>query len=81
MATNRTILVTGGLGLIGHNVVSKLEQQGHRVIITDIRTNYGISPQGELDYLILDLPPGTGDVQLRRVRRNRGIGCFTRRVG
>jgi len=54
MATNRTILVTGGLGLIGHNVVSKLEQQGHRVIITDIRTNYGMIPRGELDYLITE---------------------------
>lgn len=52
MATDRTILVTGGLGLIGHNVVSKLEQQGHRVIITDTQTDYGIIPQDELDYLI-----------------------------
>lgn len=45
------ILVTGGLGLIGHNVVSRLEAQGHTVIITDIKTNYGIIPQSELDYL------------------------------
>ena len=51
MATNRTILVTGGLGLIGHNVVAQLEQQGHRVIITDTKTNYGIIPKDELDYL------------------------------
>jgi nucleoside-diphosphate-sugar epimerase len=48
----RTILVTGGLGFIGHNVVKKLEAQGHNVIITDIRTTYGIVPQVELDYLI-----------------------------
>ena len=48
----RTILVTGGLGFIGHNVVKKLEAQGHNVVITDIRTTYGIVPQAELDYLI-----------------------------
>lgn len=31
------ILVTGGLGLIGHNVVQKLERDGHDVVITDTR--------------------------------------------
>jgi UDP-glucose 4-epimerase len=46
------ILVTGGLGLIGHNVVSRLECQNHEISITDIRTNYGLVPQAELDYLI-----------------------------
>jgi nucleoside-diphosphate-sugar epimerase len=46
------ILVTGGLGLIGHNVVSKLEELGHEVVITDTRTNYGIIPQAEIDYLM-----------------------------
>jgi UDP-glucose 4-epimerase len=46
------VLVTGGLGLIGHNVVKKLEQQGHDVVITDTKTNYGIIPQAEIDYLI-----------------------------
>lgn len=46
------ILVTGGLGLIGHNIIKKLECQGHDVIITDIKTNYGIIPQTEIDYLI-----------------------------
>lgn len=48
----RTILVTGGLGLIGHNVVARLERQGHNVIVTDNRTNYGIIPQPEIDYLM-----------------------------
>jgi nucleoside-diphosphate-sugar epimerase len=48
------ILITGGLGLIGHNVVARLEQQGHRVIITDIKTNYGMIPQEELDYLLTE---------------------------
>ena len=46
------VLITGGLGLIGHNVVSKLEALGHEVAITDTRTNYGIIPQTEIDYLI-----------------------------
>jgi len=46
------ILVTGGLGLIGHNVVARLENLGHSVVITDTETNYGIIPQGELDYLL-----------------------------
>jgi nucleoside-diphosphate-sugar epimerase len=46
------IVVTGGLGLIGHKVVYKLEQQGHDVVVVDTRTNYGIIPQSEIDYLI-----------------------------
>jgi nucleoside-diphosphate-sugar epimerase len=46
------ILVTGGLGLIGHHVVSKLEALGHDVVITDTRTTYGIIPQDEIDYLM-----------------------------
>jgi UDP-glucose 4-epimerase len=46
------IVVTGGLGLIGHNVVKKLEQQGHEIAVVDTRTNYGIIPQSEIDYLI-----------------------------
>jgi nucleoside-diphosphate-sugar epimerase len=46
------ILVTGGLGLIGHNIVQRLESQGHDVYITDIKTNYGLVPQAELDYLL-----------------------------
>jgi UDP-glucose 4-epimerase len=46
------ILITGGLGLIGHNVVKKLENQGHDIVITDIKTNYGIIPHTEIEYLI-----------------------------
>ena len=46
------ILVTGGLGLIGHNVVQRLEAKEHEVVITDTRTTYGIIPQAELDYLM-----------------------------
>ena len=48
------ILVTGGLGLIGHNVVARLEQKEHDVIITDTRTNYGIILQSEIDYLMAE---------------------------
>ena len=46
------ILVTGGLGLIGHNVVKRLQDQGHIVSILDTQTNYGIIPQDEIDYLM-----------------------------
>ncbi len=49
---HKRILVTGGLGLIGHNVVQRLEQQGHRVIIADTKTNYGIIPHNEITYLM-----------------------------
>jgi nucleoside-diphosphate-sugar epimerase len=45
------ILVTGGLGLIGHNVVARLEKD-HEVAILDNRTTYGIIPQAEVDYLM-----------------------------
>ena len=47
-----SILVTGGLGLIGHNVVQRLQDQGHTVSIIDTKTNYGIIPQDQLDYLM-----------------------------
>ena len=56
-------LVTGGLGLIGHNVVAQLEAQGHEVVITDIRTNYGIIDQDELDYLM--------SARLKKIRTDR----------
>jgi nucleoside-diphosphate-sugar epimerase len=46
------ILVTGGMGLIGHNVVSRLEDLDHEVLIVDNMTTYGIIPQDELDYLM-----------------------------
>lgn len=48
------ILVTGGLGFIGHNVVQRLETLGHEVVITDTRTTYGIIDQNELDRLIVE---------------------------
>lgn len=45
------ILVTGGLGLIGHNIVRKLEEQGHTVVVYDNMTNYGIIPQEQMNHL------------------------------
>ena len=52
MANAKQILVTGGLGLIGHNVVQRLCEQGHDVLLTDTRTGYGIIPPSELDSLM-----------------------------
>ena len=40
------------MGLIGHNVVQRLEAKEHEVVIVDIMTNYGIIPQDELEYLL-----------------------------
>ena len=45
-------LVTGGLGFIGHNIVSTLESLGHEVVIIDWKCTYGIIPDDELDYLV-----------------------------
>ena len=46
-----TFLVTGGLGLIGHNIVARL-QAYESVVIVDNQTTYGIIPQAEIDYLM-----------------------------
>ena len=45
------ILVTGGLGLIGHNVVAQLQKAGHDVQIIDALTTYGSIDRDELEYL------------------------------
>jgi len=50
--TNMKILVTGGLGLIGHNVVQRLVAEQHEVFIIDNSTNYGIVPISELAHLM-----------------------------
>ncbi len=68
MAQPRKILVTGGLGLIGHNVVRRLLDQGHEVSITDTRTNYGLVPQDELDYLMSERMKKIPEVELRTHR-------------
>ena len=52
------ILVTGGLGLIGHNVVRRLQAQGHTVSIIDTKTNYDIIPQEEIDHLVAQRSQG-----------------------
>jgi nucleoside-diphosphate-sugar epimerase len=46
------ILVTGGLGLIGHNIVQRLQAQGHEVCVIDNHTTYGIIPQNEINHLM-----------------------------
>jgi len=45
-------LITGGLGFIGHNVVLRLEAQGHDVVITDTQSTYGIVAPEEIQYLV-----------------------------
>jgi len=45
-------LVTGGHGLIGHNVVQRLQTRGETVSVVDTHTTYGIIPQAEIDYLM-----------------------------
>lgn len=52
------ILVTGGLGLIGHHVVKKFEELFNDVIIVDSRTNYGFIPRPEIDFLIKERSRG-----------------------
>ena len=48
------ILVTGGLGFIGHIVVQLLKSQGHTIVIVDNQTTYGIIPKSELDFLMAE---------------------------
>lgn len=64
MSTTNKILVTGGLGLIGHNVVRRLLDLGHEVFVTDTRTNYGLVPQDELDYLMSERLKKIPEVEL-----------------
>ena len=52
--SSKNIIVTGGLGFIGHNVVQLLEQQGHNVLVVDNETTYGVIPKNELSKLILE---------------------------
>jgi len=51
METSMNILVTGGAGFIGHNVVHKLEQQNHQCVIMDNQTDYGIVPAEHMQAL------------------------------
>lgn len=52
MGKQMNILVTGGHGLIGHNVVQRLQARGENVSVMDTNTTYGIIPQQEIDYLL-----------------------------
>jgi len=46
------ILVTGGSGFIGHNVVRILESWGHECTVIDTCTDYNFIPEVELAYLM-----------------------------
>lgn len=68
------ILVTGGTGLIGHNVVSRLEQLGHEVSIMDTQTTYGIIPQKEIDYLLYERRKKfNSEIWLRDISNNEQV--------
>jgi UDP-glucose 4-epimerase len=61
------VLVTGGLGLIGHNTVLHLKRLGHDVAVIDNLTDYGIIPRQELDYLL----------QERHKKLPLSVRCYT----
>jgi nucleoside-diphosphate-sugar epimerase len=46
------VMVTGGLGFIGHHVIQELVAQSMDVTILDSKTNYGVIPPAELETLI-----------------------------
>lgn len=62
------LLLTGGLGLIGHNLARRLLDLGHDVSITDTRSTYGFIPQQELDYLIQERKNKIPELDLRTHR-------------
>lgn len=64
------MFVTGGMGLIGHNIVRMLEKTHfHNITIIDTKTNYGFIPEAEIDYLMterqkrIQTPPHDVDVR------------------
>lgn len=61
----QSILITGGLGLIGHRVVRGLIDLGHEISIADTQTNYGIVPQEELAYLMAERRSTIKEVELQ----------------
>lgn len=48
------ILITGGMGFIGHNVARIFEDCNDNVSIIDNQTDYGIIPKHELDYVMAE---------------------------
>ena len=72
------ILVTGGLGFMGHNEIQLLEKSGHRVSILDNQTTYGVIPQSELDYLMLErlCKIQTRDITLASIEQPFDDGVF-----
>ena len=49
--TQKKVLVTGGLGFIGHKVVEKLQKANYKVEVVDALTTYGLLDKEELEYL------------------------------
>jgi UDP-glucose 4-epimerase len=64
-----TFLVTGGLGLIGHNIVQRLQARDEKVVILDTKTTYhDFIPQDELDYLMSE--------RQKKIAPDTKIECF-----
>lgn len=64
-----TFLVTGGLGLIGHNIVQRLQARDEKVVILDTKTTYhNFIPQDELDYLMSE--------RQKKIAPDTKIECF-----
>lgn len=47
-------LITGGHGLIGHNVAALLQQREDEIVVIDTHTTYGVIPPSEMDYLFAE---------------------------
>ena len=61
------ILVTGGLGFIGHNVVAQLCQQGHTVRVVDNQTDYGVISYDELNFVMQERRKKIPDVIVHQI--------------